>query len=79
MTAHIAGEARVAPALVAMALPLYPDTLGRRAGYSIKLHPQYVFANLHHWLFGESHFWMRRSGSPMPMNGWSEYEGPNTP
>ena len=79
LTAYVVGEATYSPAIVEWLLPLFPVAYDRRAGYSIKIHPSYNFANLHHWLFGESHFLRDQVGTPMPMKGWGYCGGPNTP
>ena len=78
MTAYVAGESRYAPATAMRLLPLYPSAFDRRAGYSIKLHPSYNFANLHHWLFGESHYVRFMTGYPMPMKGFDYFNGPDS-
>jgi hypothetical protein len=79
LTAYVSGENKYSPPIVERLLPLFPVAYDRRAGYSIKIHPSYTFANLHHWLFGES-LWVRfQTGYPMPMTGWSYFTGPNEP
>lgn len=79
MTAYVAGEAVHSPPIVQRLLPLYPVAYDRRAGYSIKIHPDYNFANLHHWLFGETHFVGYQMGYPMPLKGRDYAEGPDRP
>ena len=79
ITAYVAGESRYSPPIAQRLLPLYPVAYGRRAGYSIKIHPDYNFANLHHWLFGETHFVRNQNGHPMPLKGYDYAEEPNRP
>lgn len=79
LTAYVAGESRYSPPVVQELLPLFPVAFNRRAGYSIKLHPSYNFANLHYWLFGETHYVRFMSGHPMPMKAFDYFEGPEQP
>lgn len=67
--AHIAGEKVWSPSVFARALPLFYADGGRRGGVSAKLHPDFSYGNLYHWLFGDSHLWKRGSGIPMPHPG----------
>lgn len=79
MTAYVAGESTYSPPIVTRLLPLFPTAYDRRAGYSIKIHPSYSFANLHHWLFGESQWVRCQMGVPMPLKGWAYYTSPDIP
>ncbi len=79
MTACVAGESKYSPPIVEKLLPLYPVDADRRAGYSIKIHPDYNFENLHHWLFREKHFVRNMQGSPMPLPNRPYFEGPDQP
>jgi hypothetical protein len=79
VTAYVAGESTYSPPVVERLLPLFPVAYDRRAGYSIKIHPSYNFANLHHWLFGETHWVRFQAGAPMPLKGWDYFEGPTVP
>lgn len=79
MTAYVAGESTYSPPVVKLLLPLFPTAYGRRAGYSIKIHPSYNFANLHHWLFGESDWVRSQMGTPMPLKGCDYFDGPDSP
>jgi hypothetical protein len=79
LTAYVAGEGTHSPPIVERLLALFPLASDRRGGYSIKLHPDYNFANLHHWLFGDTHLVRGNVGVPMPLKGWDYYEGPDNP
>jgi hypothetical protein len=68
ITAYVSGEDRFSPETAARVLTLLPESLGRRGGYSVKLHPDHCFVNLYHWLFGDSHYVKFGSGRPLPVS-----------
>jgi hypothetical protein len=41
----------------------------RVGGIGLKIHPDYLYANLYHWLLGDSHFWKLNCGTPLPLTG----------
>lgn len=43
---------------------------GRIGGVGLKLHPDFCFANLYHWLLGDDVLWKSGVGHPMPLKGW---------
>lgn len=67
--AYISGERTYSPPIFEKLLPLYFTASGRRGGVSVKLHPDFTYGNLYHWLFGDTHFWRRNSGFQMPHTG----------
>lgn len=79
MTAYVAGEPTYAPPIAQAMLPLFPISYGRRGGPSIKLHPDYTFGNLYHWLFGDQDFVRFQSGVPLPYKGLGYFNGPDQP
>ena len=64
--AYISGEKKWSPPIFARLLPLYYEDSGRRGGVSVKLHPDFSFGNLYHWLFNDTHIHKRGVGYPMP-------------
>ncbi len=65
--ARVAGENKyTVPVFEVVKRMLLRDT-GRTGGIGLKIHPDYQYANLYHWLLGDSHFWKRNCGMPMPM------------
>ncbi|TAJ09803.1 MAG: DUF3800 domain-containing protein [Nitrospirae bacterium] len=65
--AALAGEKKYAPPVFeAIKLILVRDS-ERIGGIGFKVHPDYIYANIYHWLLGDSHFWKRACGIPMPM------------
>lgn len=65
--ARVSGEDRYSPKVFSMILPMFREEFGRRGGCSFKIHPDFKYANLYHWLLGDSHFVRNSSGSPMPL------------
>lgn len=79
MTAYVAGEPTYAPGIAQAMLPLFPVSYGRRGGPSIKLHPDFTFGNLYHWLFGDEDFVRFQSGVALPYKGFGYFNGPDHP
>ena len=63
----VAGETQYAPPVFEAIKPLLDQSTGRVGGYGLKLHPDYKFANLYYWLVGDTHYWRRNAGFPMPL------------
>lgn len=78
-TAYVAGEPHYAPPIALAMLPLFPSSYGRRGGPSIKIHPDFNFGNLYHWLFGDEDFVRFQSGVPLPHRAFGYFEGPDQP
>ena len=49
---------------------------GRVGGVGLKLHPDFNFANLYHWLLGDTTLWKGSLGEPLPMRGRAYVNGP---
>jgi hypothetical protein len=43
-------------------------------GVGLKLHPDYVFANLYYWLLGERYICEGHAGYPLPIARFPYYE-----
>jgi hypothetical protein len=67
--AVVSGEQTFAPPVFELVKRILDASMGRIAGFGLKLHPDFRFANLYHWLLGESHFWKGNAGVPMPLGG----------
>lgn len=52
---------------------------GRKGGIGLKLHPDYNFANLYHWLLGDDVLWRGGVGFPLPMSGRAYVNSPTDP
>jgi hypothetical protein len=68
-TARVAGEFNYSPAVFEMVKPILRCETDRIGGVGLKLHPDFVFANLYYWLVGDSHFLKGNVGHPLPLTG----------
>lgn len=76
--AAVAGENRYAPPIFEMLKRILAKDTGRIGGVGLKIHPNYIYANLYHWLLGDSHFWRGNVGSPFPIESRPYSVGPRT-
>ena len=67
VTAFVAGEQRFSPQLMTAIQPLLATNGSRVGGIGLKIHPDFWYANLYHWLFGDTHFWRGSIGHPFPL------------
>jgi hypothetical protein len=68
VTSYVAGEAKFSPRLMPTVRPMLATDGQRIGGYGIKIHPDFWYANLYHWLFGDDLFWQEGCwGSPFPL------------
>jgi hypothetical protein len=65
-TALVPGESQFAPAVFAQVRPILRSELGRIGGAGVKIHPDFRYVNLYHWLFGDEHFVRFNVGTPLP-------------
>lgn len=65
--AFVSGESTWSPAVFEVIRPLIREEYSRRGGCGLKIHPDFVFANLYHWLLGDSHFVRYQTGHPLPL------------
>jgi len=75
-TARVAGEHTHSPEIFEFLKPIFHRDLGRIGGVGVKLHPDLRYANLYHWLLGDSHWYKRNIGTPLPYKGIPYYEIP---
>ena len=78
-TAFVSGEDSYSPPVFDIIKTMLAAELGRIGGVGLKIHPDYRYANLYHWLLGDTHFWRRSTGLPLPLAGRSYFSGPSTP
>jgi len=62
--AAVAGETKYAPPVFSVIRRLLHKEAGRIGGVGLKLHPDYLYANLYHWLLGDNYFKNRPLPSP---------------
>ncbi|HLV99848.1 MAG TPA: DUF3800 domain-containing protein [Ktedonobacterales bacterium] len=65
-TAFIGGENRYSPPIFDLIRPLFYQSLGRIGGVGLKLHPDYRYMNLYHWLVGDNYFRKGGAGVELP-------------
>jgi hypothetical protein len=73
---RVAGESNFSPPIWEMLKPLWRSDGNRIQGVGVKLHPDYVFANLHYWLLGEQYFYKANTGTPLPLRGYPYFDDP---
>lgn len=66
-TAMVAGHERFASPVFPTLRSLYRTSLGRIGGAGVKIHPDFVYANLYHWVLGDDAFWSRGNGTSFPI------------
>lgn len=64
--ARVSGEDRFSPRIFEEILPLLDRSGDRVGGVGLKVHADFRYANLYHWLAGDSTFWKGNSGWPLP-------------
>lgn len=63
---YVAGEEEYAPPIFEAVRHMLASDRSRTGGIGLKIHPDYEYANLYHWLLGDSHFWKNNVGQPLP-------------
>jgi hypothetical protein len=56
---------------------LLRDDGNRIGGVGVKIQPDFSYANLYHWLLGDTHFYKGFVGVPMPIIGRPYFESPD--
>jgi hypothetical protein len=75
--AYVSGEDEYSPPLFeGIIRGMLREEGGRTGGVGLKLHPDFNFANLYHWLLGDDTLWKGSMGEPLPMKGRSYVNGP---
>jgi len=77
--ARVAGERRYAPQVFQYVLPLFRRAMGRIGGYGVKIHPEYVYVNLYHWILGDSEFIRYGTGVSLPLRHRPYFSDPGVP
>ncbi len=79
VTAHVAGENTYSPPLFAAIHPLLTSDMGRIGGVGLKIHPDFRYVNLYHWLLGDSVFVRSMAGVPLPLKSRPYSQNRDTP
>jgi hypothetical protein len=70
----VAGEAKFSPAIFEDGiLPLLRTDSGCKGGRGLKIHPDFRYGNLYHWLLHDSHLVRYQSGISLPSKRCSCY------
>lgn len=77
-TAAVGGEHRFSPPVFASVKRLLAKKGDRIGGVGLKLHPYFMYANLYHWLVGDSHLWKSGTSFPLPLACYPYSSHPNT-
>ncbi len=75
--AFVGGETRYSPPVFDSAKKLMRRDGDRIGGIGLKIHPDFKYANLYHWLVGDTHFYKGNTGFPMPLKGHRYFNNDN--
>lgn len=75
--AYVSGESNYSPQVFNKIINLLPKDYSRVGGYSFKIHPDYIYANLYHWLLGDTQFIKNQNSFPYPLKNRPYREGPD--
>lgn len=67
--AFVAGERHYAPPIFEGIKPLLACQAKRAGGVGLKIHPDFRYVNLYHWLLGDADFYKGMTGYPLPLTG----------
>lgn len=67
--AFVSGETTFSPKFFKKIIPLFDSEKDRIGGVGLKIHPDFKYANLYHWLLGDTHFVRFNTGVPLPLLG----------
>ena len=65
--AFVAGEDNYSPPIFEKIKKILCSESGRMGGIGLKIHPDYRYVNLYHWLVQDSHYHKRNVGIPLPI------------
>lgn len=66
-TAEVSGEGRYSPPVFDKVKELLHEDMGRIGGVGVKIHPDFKYANLYHWILGDTHYCRQNWGVPYPL------------
>jgi hypothetical protein len=67
--AYVSGESTYSPRLFPHVKPLLRQEMGRVGGCGVKIHPDFTYVNLYHWLLGDDYLVRGNVGHPLPEAG----------
>lgn len=77
-TAFVAGESNYSPPIFEVIKHMMSGDPQRKGGIGLKIHPDLQYANLYHWLLGDTHFRKGSMGFPMPLSNAPYSTNPDT-
>ena len=77
--AAVGGEDIYSPPIMSKLKILFHRELGRIGGVGVKIHPDYKYANLYHWVLGDSDFVRFNTGRQLPMADYPYFLSSNEP
>lgn len=77
--AAVGGENVYSPPILAKLKPLYRNDYGRIGGVGVKIHPDFIYVNLYHWILGDTHFLRYPVGHNLPLVNSPYNLDPNVP
>jgi Protein of unknown function (DUF3800) len=76
---YVGGEENWAPTTFESVRRIVRNDGGRLGGIGVKIHPDGRYANLYHWLFGDSYLKRAGMGRPLPIKGRAYFSSASDP
>ena len=76
-TSFISGQTTLAPETFEIIKPMLSRDLGRAGGVGVKIHPDFKYANLYHWLLGDDLLFKNMNGQALPIASRPYSTGPD--
>jgi hypothetical protein len=73
---RVAGENQFSPPVFKSILPLFRKDGDRIGGVGLKIHPDFSYLNLYHWVLGDAYFMKSGTGRPLPLKFYPYSGGP---
>jgi hypothetical protein len=77
VVSRVSGEPRYSSEVFELIRPILRRGYDRAGGIGLKLHPEYVYANLYYWLLGDRQWTRDQMARPLPDPGLPFYDHPN--
>src|SRR5438445_57376 len=77
--ARVGGEDRFSPPVFERIQELMVRYDQRVGGIGLKIHPDFRYVNLYHWLAKEEFYWRNNVGHKMPISDFPYSQGPDNP
>lgn len=77
--AMVGGEDRYAPPVFESVKRMLQKDWDRIGGVGLKIHPDFKYCNLYHWLLGDSHVIKGNIGYPLPLDSRPYSSSPDSP